>query len=368
MSTDVKDQDRLRWFQYIGPWQFHPWVFALVFAMSFGALATGQSYILNNVYSIEWIFAFFLAIVAGALMGGVLSFGKKWQQHHGVKWGSYLFFPSLAIVVAMIFRFSLNQFPGELINSSPTILGGFVRNMLLGYLTLGVAGTITYRLEREIYRTSQALAVSREQQQQILEGDEQSRRQISELLHDKVQAGLIAACLELRDVSSTVSDTESQRINHVIQRLEGMRARDVRSAARILSPSLKDIDLQTALEELAAQYEPSIEVIVHVDSVVESLVKDPQRLLGMYRMTEQALLNAAHHGGARLVRVDIQVSDTDGVLVQVIDDGSGVGTVNVTAGVGFALFTTWTRSLGGSWKLEDRPSDGCVFTADIPIS
>lgn len=366
MNRMTDDSINLRWFQYLGPWKFHPLIFAFWFTLIFISLATGQSYATGDVLSATWLFAVFMSIVTGALMGLVIFLGRRWQQRFGVKWGSYIFFPILAVIVAMSFRGFLQQFPVALLGSAPTLFAGFTRNMLMAYLLLGVSGSVTFRLEREVRRTADALAISREQQELILEGDEESRRQIADLLHDKVQAGLIAACLELRDTSTSLPSTEKHRIEGVIQRLEGLRARDVRGAARTLSPSLQDVDLQTALEELAAQYEPTIEVVIDVDPQVEKRLTDSHRLLGLYRMIEQALMNAAHHGQARSVQVSIREIGNDQIELQVADDGRGMTQGELTAGVGFALFTTWTRSLDGSWQLRPRLGGGSIFAVIVP--
>ena len=356
----------LRWYQYIGPWKFRPWIMAFGFTIVFISLTTGQSYAVGDVLSGPWLIGVFMAIVAGGLMGVVMSLGRRWQTRFGVKWGSYIFFPFIAVIIVMLFRGFLNQYPIALLGSAPNVIAGFTRNMLMAFVFLAIAGSLTFRLEREVRKTADALAISREQQELILEGDEESRRQIADLLHDKVQAGLIAACLELRDASTSLSSSEKHRIEGVIERLEGLRARDVRGAARTLSPSLQDVDLQTALEELAAQYEPSIEVNIDVDTQVEKSVTDSHRLLGLYRMTEQALMNAAHHGQARSIQVKICERGPNRIELQVADDGRGMTQGELTAGVGFALFTTWTRSLDGSWQLQARPGGGSVFSATVP--
>lgn len=358
--------DNLRWYQYIGPWKFRPWIMAFGFTIFFISLATGQSYAIGDVLSGPWLIGVFMAVVTGSLMGIVMTLGRRWQMRFGVKWGSYIFFPLLAVIVAMLFRGFLNQYPIALIGSAPNVLAGFSRNMLMAFFFLAIAGSLTFRLEREVRRTADALAISREQQELILEGDEESRRQIADLLHDKVQAGLIAACLELRNASQSLPESEKNQIDNVIQKLEGLRARDVRGAARTLSPSLQDVDLQTALEELAAQYEPTVEVIIDVEPQVEKSVTDPHRLLGLYRMVEQALMNAAHHGQARSIQVNVQAISPDRIEVQVSDDGRGVAQGKLTSGVGFALFTTWTRSLDGSWQLRPHPGGGSVFSAVVP--
>lgn len=356
------------WYRYLGPWKFKPIIFGLVFIIVFTSLATGQAFATGEFYQREWQISILLAIAVGALMAGIVGIGTLWQNRFGVKWSSYIFFPLAAIAIAMILRAYLGEFDLALAADPANLIGAVTRNCVFAFLVLGVAGSLTDRLQREIDRTQNALEVSREQQQLILEGDELARRQIAQILHDKVQAGLIAACLELGDMRTSMSPPDVHRIDSVIQRLEGMRARDVRAAARTLSPSLQDVDLQTVLEELATQYDPVINISIRVDPEIESRVTNQRILLGIYRIVEQALLNAARHGRARNVRVEISLTDDAQISLEINDDGYGLHTDPIIGGVGFALFNTWTRSLNGSWNLVDQKNGETRLKASIPYS
>ena len=354
------------WYRYIGPWKFRPILFGLVFTIVFTSLATGEAFATGEFYQREWQISILLAIAVGALMAGIIGIGTLWQNRFGVKWSSYIFFPLAAIAIAMILRAYLGEFDLALAADPANLIGAVTRNCVFAFLVLGVAGSLTDRLQREVDRTQSALEVSREQQQLILEGDELARRQIAQILHDKVQAGLIAACLELGDMRTTMSTADAHRIDSVIQRLEGIRARDVRAAARTLSPSLQDVDLQTVLEELATQYDPVIDISIRVAPEIESRVTDQRILLGIYRIVEQAILNAARHGRARNVEVKISLTNDAWISLEVKDDGRGLDAVPIIGGVGFAVFNTWTRSLDGSWDLVDHGNGKTTLKAAIP--
>lgn len=144
---------------------------------------------------------------------------------------------------------------------------------------------------------------------------------------------------------------------------------DVRRAARSLSPSLEDVDLQTALEELAAQYEPSMEMAVRVSSDIERrrAALAPDVALAVYRIVEQALLNAATHGQAQHVSIDVDL-DGSRIVIAVRDDGRGLPATSTVAGLGSAVIETWTREFGGSWTLTDVSGGGAVLRAELVAS
>ena len=127
-----------------------------------------------------------------------------------------------------------------------------------------------------------------------------------------------------------------------------------------------EVGLQTALEDLAGQYETSfvtsIDLPVDVD---RQLVRDaPFTALAIYRIVDQALLNAAVHAQATQLRVE--VSRSNGWFVATVRD-NGIGLPpNRRPGLGTTIINTWVRATGGSWSLEDAPSgSGSLLTAHV---
>lgn len=219
-------------------------------------------------------------------------------------------------------------------------------------------------------------------QQRLIEADERMRAQVATLLHDRVQAGLIAACLELTDaVHEGRPDHLTGSIGEVVRRLEAMRDIDVRAAARTLSPDLENLDLRTALEDLSGQYLPSMQTQVEVSNDPAVLLDRAHLpvVLGAYRMAEQSLLNAAVHGRARHCRISVDI-DGDALLLRVIDDGAGIsggsspgprsvrsGPVPNKPGLGTFVCDTWAALLGGTWNMDANPGGGALVSARIPL-
>jgi signal transduction histidine kinase len=248
------------------------------------------------------------------------------------------------------------------------VAAGFMRTVLLLVIIQSIAGLVTRRLSNQVRQTQEALAQSRDEQERMLLADEESRKQISGLLHDRVQAGLIASCLELQMLAMDRSSEEKQRITSIVERLENLRSMDVRSVARVLSPNLADVDLVTALDELATQYESVMTTRFTVDPKIDGLrdTMGERVLLGTYRIIEQGLLNAAGHGRARNCEVTVDLTTDKEILISVRDDGVGFQGGPIRQGVGGALISTWTRSLEGSWAWNDDEGGGAILIARIP--
>lgn len=360
--------DERRWWNFIGPWPMRPvlmfvssWYFFTVTAV--GGMIYGSGPSIRDFL----IDGFIQGFLSGLPIGGAMWIGRRWQAKHGVRWGSYVSFIGLAIVGALavryvfVIRFAVPESGEALIPVAA------LRLFLLISLVLAVAGAVTERLQKQVIATATALEEARRQQEQILKADEDARRQVADLLHDRVQAGLIAACLELQSLPEEESD-RGRSVASIIRRLEGLRSIDVKRAARALSPSLHDVDLHAALRELGSQYEPGMVTRVDVPPEVEKRLTDPEIRLGLYRITEQALMNSAMHGHSRQVEASIQIIDDALIVWEVRDDGRGLDNRSTSPGLGSALMNTWMRRLGGEWTLAPIMTGGASCRATIPLA
>lgn len=242
-------------------------------------------------------------------------------------------------------------------------LRGVVTLMILSS-ALGIADS---RLLQQIRQTDAALALVRTQRSAVLEAEERARQSIATILHDRVQAGLVAANLQLKQVAAGLTREESARLESVIADLEAIRTQDVRSASRQLSPDLRNITLTQALKVLASTYEPAMRTTIDVDALEDAArLRDPQDplRLGVYRIIEQALLNAALHGGATSVSVTSECVG-DELLLTITDNGRGLGPEPITPGAGSTIIDAWAATMNGTWAIDGNPS-GTQVTVRVP--
>ena len=351
----------LPWWRYLGPWPLSPVVVTLliwftVAAYDIARLSAARAPITFAAYPPILVRALPAALAAGI----VLWLFSRIHPRPGWRPAMYWLAVAVAVVSVVVVRFAMGLLPTEGFQSTPGVIAsGLVRTLFTIVLIQSILGVTNYRLAAQVARTNDALQRVRDQQEQMVEADERVRAQVSSLLHDRVQAGLIAACLELADTAERADDRTGGEITTVVRRLEELRGLDVRRAARTLSPDLVDTDLQTALEDLGSQYEPAMLVTVSVDPalVTQNSRPKPRVLLGCYRIIEQALLNSAVHGRARHCHVSVEFSEQE-IHVTIDDDGIGLAHGPSSAGLGSALTTTWVRILGGQWSRDSAPMGG----------
>ena len=269
--------------------------------------------------------------------------------------GSYL----LALLVASVVGGLLRIFVlSPVLDSTPEILvEGIIPNTARMFLSItlvqSISGMLTLRYARQTAVATAALDTVVKQQRLVVEADERARRGVAELLHDRVQADLLVVAMELRAVSLDADPALSERLDHAIGELERIRSSEVRSASRRLSPAFGSVGLDTAMQELADSWDPALRVRMSLDAASRDLLLQgtaPRDLLvAIYRVAEQAILNAAAHGRASRVDVSLTRPSPGTLLLAVSDDGLGLPSGPLTRGAGSAIMDAWCAVAHGSW-------------------
>lgn len=362
------DAGRRLW-QLIGPWPLRPWI--VFWGLGAVNLIATSSLLRGTIVATPaaGIAAVLIPTVVASLVAVVilLAAARALPARTPRHLATYLLLLASTSVLASVAKWAIAR---RL--DLPTATDGDYLGLQSGrafiwtVFMLAVAGETVRRLRQQTDIAERALALSLEQQELMLVNEERSRRQVAVLLHDRVQAGLMTACLELGLASRDGANVSAAQAQAVIARLDRLRGMDVRSAARTLSPDLTSVDLRTALTELARQYEPGMRTEVRIEHAIAGgdVPLTPDTLLACYRITEQGLLNALVHGRASTCRVLLEASDGEAVRLQVVDDGrSGTGTSE--PGFGSAVIDAWCRVLGGQWRLTVG-AQGATLEATLP--
>lgn len=344
----------MRWWQWIGPWPLRPVPVGLIAGLF--ALAT-TSFTLTTQTAPRFLAS---GIAVGVVSGGMLWIAQRIAPTAVTRRVGFLLVVAMASLAANAVRFLTGtnlDFPN--FTGVSNFVFTWARSVIFLIVILAILGASQRRLQAQVDRADDALAALSQQAEALLTADEEVRRQVSLLLHDRVQAGLIAACLRLRRSLGPIPDRDAE-VARVVDQLEELRTLDVRRAVYALSPNLSEVDLVSALEELSETYAPAMTVTCtrsHDVDVPEDL------RLGIYRVVEQCLLNSAMHGDAEHCTIDIGYAGPD-IIVTVTDDGVGMSS-DATSGFGTTLIDTWCRVLGAQWSR--RPgAQGTVVELRIP--
>ena len=362
----------LRWWQFIGPWPYRAWVVFIGISVLNAIAASSRHYALILEHPGPDLFKLLLPVVLGSgafalFMYLVARTLPNRAPRHLI---TYLLVLAVGATIGATVKYLL-FIAVEVVAADETEVLALqsARNWLWAVVLLGISGVTVRNLSVQTEIAERALEASLEQQSLILINEESSRRQVALLLHDRVQAGIMTACLELRLAITPGADVDRARVEEVIEKLDGIRGFDVRQAARILSPDLVNIDLHSALQELAQLYEPGMKTEIFISPQITTPASPISfdALLACYRIVEQGLLNSVVHGHSTQAVVSLDWVDERELILEMTDNGRLIASDHMSAGFGSAITNSWCRELGGSWELEILPGEGARLRARIPV-
>jgi signal transduction histidine kinase len=220
-------------------------------------------------------------------------------------------------------------------------LGDILRVVAWGVLLGGVVGEMRRHLRR---RAEAAL--------------EHERRRLARELHDGVAQEL--AFIRRRASRLAELPGGEEIVSAADRALE-----DSRRAIEALVPPASE-PLKIALERLGARLATECGVAVQVNVRVTPDLADDVRA-ELMRIIGEAVRNAAYHGGARLVRVDLAGSPP---AVRVIDDGEGfrggASSGRGVAGYGLIAMRERAEQVGGQFSLESVRGAGTLVQVVLP--
>jgi signal transduction histidine kinase len=246
-----------------------------------------------------------------------------------------------------------------------TLVAGLVLSLVGGYYIL--------RLEQNGRRRYLALERSRKELESLsrrfVEVQEAERLAISRELHDEVGQTLGVLLVDLGQLSNSIAPGDTPVKDQIgrIKTSAESAVRSIRDMALLLRPPmLDDLGLIPALEWQARETSrcSEMEVEVHAGEISASL--PDQVKIGIYRLVQEALQNAATHAHAKNAKVSVRY-DPRKVEVAISDDGVGFRPER-TRGMGILGMEERVRQLGGSFDLQSTPGKGTTVHAVFPIS
>ena len=357
-----------------GPWPIRPVLVAFICFVIF-QYAAGVGAVAQNDVVAAGLSAIPVNALRALIIAVVLTLLRSAHQRYtGAKPLGRFGYVVIMVLTSISVGTTRFLFDREVAEVGPALYVAFVLRAFIALTIVNSSLGITdARLRRQMRQTDTALELVQSQRSAVLEAEERARQSVATLLHDRVQAGLVAAMLQLRQLTKSLDDEDSAKIQSVIADIEAIRTRDVRAASRQLSPDLRNLTLNQVLKVLASTYAPAMKVSIDVNEsgldFLDTAAVDGQQKplrLGLYRIVEQALLNAAAHGQASSVSVVGRREGSELVLT-VADDGVGLADDPVMPGSGSVIIDAWTAALGGTWVLE-AGQRGVVLNARFPGS
>ena len=230
-----------------------------------------------------------------------------------------------------------------------------------------VALVVVVRLRILEQRSEEAERQMRELSQQLVNTQEEERRNLSRELHDHVAQVLTGLRMGLGRVERLSGDSRVSAGLTECKSLVDDMFRTVRDLALGLRPSmLDDFGLQAALEwhvrDFTRRY--AINAELKMDGDFDTL-PDKHRTC-VYRIVQEAMTNCVRHAQARAIRVDVSAGDGQ-LQVLVVDDGVGLDPALPRKGLGLRGIDERVKELHGTMTITRQPGLGTTLAVQLPV-
>jgi signal transduction histidine kinase len=197
----------------------------------------------------------------------------------------------------------------------------------------------------------------------------QERGRLAGELHDGLSQMLAYIHLHSKHAQSALEERREGALNDSLAEL----SRAALEAYEEVRRTIDDLRLMPGPEETAAQF---LTRLVHARAErdgLEAEVTVPEGLrwpaevaAQLTRFVQEAMTNAARHGQARRVTVELRWGEP--VVLSVSDDGTGFdpGGVSARGHHGLAVMRERIEGLGGSLEIDSGPGHGATLRARLP--
>jgi signal transduction histidine kinase len=221
-------------------------------------------------------------------------------------------------------------------------------------------------LESRIHEREQLLKrnFDRLRESERVKASAQERQRIMQDMHDGLGSQLLSS-LMLVERGALSNEQVAQILRESID--------DMRLAIDALAA--EDSDLLSALGNMRFRMEPRLkaagmELQWDARGLPEEVDIDPDAVLPVLRIVQEALTNAIKHSRARAVRVTLGVDhdgDSQWLSIRITDNGRGLAANNTGSGRGMLNMRNRAGKIGALLKVETVPGAGTMILLRLPL-
>lgn len=261
----------------------------------------------------------------------------------------------------------------------PLVFRGQALGVLIALDPLGRDGGFSDEDEQDLLSFSASAAIAVATAQSVAEGrtresiaaTERERGRWARELHDESLQSLAGLRVLLSAARRSDAEETDRLLQQGIEQVDGAIAEMRRLIADLRPTTLDELGLGAALEALAERLSASGTLQVDLDLEIDFHAgRTERRLVGeiedaAYRLVQEALNNAAHHGQTERAKVEV-VESGEKLRLRVSDQGRGFDPSARTDGFGLVGMRERVTLAGGTLELQSAPGAGTTIAAILP--
>ena len=246
---------------------------------------------------------------------------------------------------------------------------GFEFVTTAGEVRLGVISAESLMLWGEpcIFAVFEDHTETRRLEREIIDISERERHKVGLDLHDDLCPQLIGIEVLSKILKNKIEAkglaeaSEMDRIRELIRQ----SIEKTRRLSRGLCPvNLSDHGFDSSLYELASYVEDVFKIHCRCSCEMEKPLDDNQAATHIYCIAHEAVHNAARHSGAKNIGLSL-VTNRNGILLTVSDDGSGIPEHPEKPGMGLKIMEYRASRINGFIDISPGKTGGTVVTLEI---
>jgi len=230
--------------------------------------------------------------------------------------------------------------------------------------------TLEARIRERTAALQQEVVARERLERAVADVTERERLHIGRELHDTVCQQLTATSLSLQVLSGKLSEDslpQARDADQAVQLIEDAIYVTRKLAKGLFPLELAGEGLGGALLGLCRDTSELHQINCEFKNDVETPSISSTAAMHLYRIAQEAVMNAIKHGHVSQVVVDLAIED-EALVVRVNDDGIGLpDQLPVDRGLGLRIMASRAGMIGAHFSAKNNTSGGAMVTCELPL-